>query len=179
MPETYGLIFLGNPGRDYAKTRHNIAWRLPELLSMGPSLTWSGKFKSQMATSTLQGRKLVFLKPETFMNLSGESSQAMAAFYRLPVGNLIAIHDDIELPFGEVRFQKGGGLGGHKGLKSMVSHHGSPDFYRLRLGIGRPVHGDVANFVLQPFTGDEEIELSRVLPRAAELLETELSRLPK
>lgn len=165
----YGLIFLGNPGREYEKTRHNIAWRVCREICRGApggEPSWSGKFKGETALLLRGSQKWHLLKPQTFMNLSGESAVAMAAFYKIQVDHLVAVHDDLELPFGEVKFQRGGGLGGHRGLKSLTSSLGSPDFHRLRLGVGRPARGDVSSFVLGAFTPDEEIELTRIIPAA-------------
>jgi PTH1 family peptidyl-tRNA hydrolase len=116
------------------------------------------------------------LKPLTFMNLAGESARAMGDFFKISPESWVAIHDDIDLPFGEIRFQKGGGLGGHNGLRSLKTHWGTDQFYRLRVGIGRPARGDVASFVLGRFTPDEEIELDRVLDQAGKELDAALSR---
>jgi PTH1 family peptidyl-tRNA hydrolase len=108
------------------------------------------------------------------MNLAGESARALGDFFKVPAEGWVAVHDDIDLPFGEVRFQTGGGLGGHNGLRSLKQHLGTDRFHRLRIGVGRPVHGDVAAFVLGRFTPDEEIELERILDRAAVALEQAL-----
>lgn len=112
------------------------------------------------------------------MNLVGESARAMSDFFRIAPESWIAVHDDIGLPFGEVRLQTGGGLGGHNGLRSLRQHLGTDGFHRLRLGIGRPVQGDVASFVLGRFSSDEEIEFSRVVDRAIEALELALGDNP-
>jgi PTH1 family peptidyl-tRNA hydrolase len=108
------------------------------------------------------------------MNLAGESLRAAGEFFKLPAEGWLVVHDEIELPFGELRMQKGGGLGGHNGLRSVKQHLGTDQFYRLRLGIGRPTRGDVASFVLGNFSHEEKIELPRVLALAGTLLEATL-----
>jgi len=169
------VVFLGNPGREHERTRHNLGFMLADRW-LGPEFpSWQQKFKGQWATLVRDGRKVWLLKPLTFMNLAGESVRAASDFFKLVPEAWLAVHDDIELPFGEVRFQTGGGLGGHNGLRSLRQHLGTDRFHRLRIGVGRPVHGDVAAFVLGRFTPDEEIELGRVLDRAVETLDRALA----
>jgi len=166
------VVFLGNPGREYERTRHNAGFLVADRWMR--DAPWQQKFKGSWATVTLAGRKFGLLRPNTFMNLAGESVRAAADFFKITPQAWLAVHDDIELPFGEVRLQVGGGLGGHNGLRSLRQHLGTDGFHRLRIGVGRPVHGDVAAFVLGRFTPDEEIELERILDRAAETLERAL-----
>ena len=123
---------------------------------------------------SLQGpgsKKTYLLKPQTFMNRSGESARAAMDYYKIPVNKLMVVHDDIELDFGQVRVRQGGGLAGHNGLKSVVQHVGSRDFFRLSLGISRPAFGNVSSYVLSGFTPDEKAVLPRVLSGAAEALD--------
>ena len=129
------ICALGNPGREYSATRHNVAWIF--LSQWLPALDWQKKFKGEYALLH-QPRKLIFLKPLSFMNNSGESIRTCVDFFSLDAEEILVIHDDLELPFGEVVCKKGGGLGGHNGLKSVNQHLGTRDFHRLRLGIGRP-----------------------------------------
>jgi len=166
LPPVKGIIFLGNPGRQYEATRHNVGFRVADHWLAGRKTVWQSKFKGLWTSVTVGTRSVHLVKPLTFMNLVGESARAVSDFFKAPPDAWIAVHDDIELPFGEVRFQSGGGLGGHKGLRSLKDHWGTPEFRRLRIGVGRPTRGDVATFVLQPFTSDEEIELTRILDRA-------------
>lgn len=162
------VAFLGNHGKTYRHNRHNVAWLFADSLSLAASLSWQSKFKGRYASCSiapLDGgpRRVVhFLKPETFMNLSGESVAEAAAFYRIPPADILVVHDELELPPGTVSLKWSGGLGGHNGLRSLKASLGTADFWRLRFGIGRPVHGDVASFVLSDFTGDEQILMSQV-----------------
>ena len=158
---------LGNPGPEYRRTRHNLGWMLIDCWRN--DLDWSKKFKGEIALLHRPAR-LVILKPLTFMNKSGESLRACMDFYSLEIDQLLIVHDDLELPFGEAGLKLGGGLGGHNGLKSIKQHLGSGDFSRLRLGIGRPRHGSVSNHVLSRFTPDEEIELPLLLTAGVRFL---------
>ena len=148
--------FLGNKGLKYSQTRHNLAWMMAERLSFSDSLIWNTKFKAEWAQER-GGEGQILLKPQTLMNLSGQSVTAAMSFYKLKVEKLLVIHDDIELPFGTVQIKKGGGAGGHNGLRSIINLCGSADFYRLRMGISRPPSGrDVSSWVLSRFSMDEE-----------------------
>ena len=166
------IILLGNPGRQYEETRHNIGWKVGDNLSFIYQLNWQKKFKGVYAQYLLNGEKFLFLKPQNFMNLSGESVQPFMKFFKLTVEEILVVHDDLELDFGIIDLKKGGGLGGHNGLRSIVQQIGDKNFYRLRIGIGRPVHGDVSSHVLGKFTPDEKISLSILLEKAAEAVET-------
>ncbi len=158
------FVFLGNPGRDYTKTRHNAGFLLSDELY--PYTKWSSKFHSLYAEEG--GKKL--LKPLTYMNLSGTAVSECTTFYKLKAEEIMIIHDDLELPLGEIRIQKGGGLQGHNGLRNIKERVGSDQFYRLRIGIGRPKFGDVRNFVTSPFSKDEEITLQQVFTLAERML---------
>lgn len=156
------IVGLGNPGSEYTQTRHNIGMMvLDELL--GSSMGWKSKFKADYMQATLRGKKALFLKPQTFMNLSGESVRPCMDFFKVNRDELLIIHDELDLPFGTVMFKNGGGLAGHNGLKSINQQIGSQDFKRLRLGIGRPQHGDVSSYVLGKFGGDDAIALDQYL----------------
>lgn len=174
MMAPQAVVFLGNPGREYERTRHNAGFLLLEHWPPARGLNWQQKFKGQWASLLWGGGKFYLLRPQTFMNLCGESARALGEFFKVDPTRWLAVHDDIDLPFGEVRWQTGGGLGGHNGLRSLKQHLGTDQFQRLRLGVGRPVHGDVASFVLGRFTADEEIEWERVLDRAGAALEQAL-----
>jgi PTH1 family peptidyl-tRNA hydrolase len=146
------ISFLGNPGPEYAGNRHNAAWRLAERLPFSDSLEWRKKFKGRYAIH----EGVHFLKPETFMNLSGESIFAAAAFYKIKAENILIVHDELELPLGTGSLKFSGGLGGHNGLRSVKACFGTADFWRLRIGIGRPNHDDIYNWVLSDFSAAEE-----------------------
>lgn len=164
------VVGLGNPGAEYAETRHNIGMMILEHL-LGSSMGWKSKFKGEYMQATLKGEKAVFLRPMTYMNLSGESVRPCMDFFKISLKELIVIHDELDLPFGTIMFKKGGGYAGHNGLKSIGQHTGSADYLRMRIGIGRPKHGDVSNYVLSRFSGDEDITLSDYIKGCAEALE--------
>lgn len=162
---------LGNPGAQYANTRHNIAWQMIENLSFFDELEWQEKFKGEFTRYQLNGETVFFLAPLTFMNLSGQSIAALMNFYKIDPEQILVVHDELELDFGVIGFKRGGGLGGHNGLRSTVSCLGTRDFNRLRLGISRPSHRDITSYVLGPFSTEERIVLPTYLESAAKLLE--------
>lgn len=166
------LVFLGNPGKLYEKTRHNAGWILSDYLY--PDVSWSEKFHAQ--TAVAEGFRL--LKPQTYMNESGKSVRACSDFFNYTAQEILVVHDDLELPFGTIRLQKGGGLQGHNGLKSIKQHLGDDLFYRLRIGIGRPQRGSVASYVLLPFDKEEAPLLPFVLQRAKAFLQGDFNALP-
>ncbi len=162
---------LGNPGAQYERTRHNIAWQMIEMLSFFPQLDWHAKFNGEYSLYRFGEEVVFFLKPLTFMNRSGQSLAALMNFYKLTPSEVLVIHDELELDFGTVSFKRGGGLGGHNGLRSTVASLGTPDFNRFRLGISRPPHRDITSYVLGPFSKEEQIMLPGYLEEAAKLLE--------
>ena len=164
------IAFLGNPGSEYAVTRHNAGWMFGHSLPWTEIGPWQKKFKALYVAGVLEGQKIFSLYPLTFMNLSGESVRAFSDYFHLLAQDWLVVHDDIELDFGQVQLQKGGGLGGHNGLRSIVSHLGTKDFFRLRIGIGRPRQGDVASFVLGRFTSQELVSWPEILNRAFEVM---------
>ncbi len=161
------IVGLGNPGSEYSQTRHNIGFMAMDFLEKKYSLSWKEKFKGLYSQISVGDEKIYFLKPQTYMNLSGESVSGLCAFFKIGVSDILVIYDEIELPFGTLVFKKGGGLAGHNGLKSIVAQMGSQDFLRLRMGVGRPVHGDVASYVLSKFTSEERVILSNFLEGAS------------
>ncbi len=160
-------IFLGNPGNQYARTRHNAAQMLLKALPGAAELIWREKFHGKVAEYTGKESRCRFLIPETFMNISGKSVSAAAGFFKTDIRNLLVIHDDLELPFGQYALRFGGGLAGHNGLKSIRDSLGDTGFYRLRLGIGRPSRGSVQSWVLSRFSPEEEAVLPLILNHAA------------
>jgi len=176
MTPAQAVVFLGNPGKEYERTRHNAGFLTASRWEPARNASWQQKFKGEWASVTRGTQRVYLLRPLTFMNLAGESARALGDFFKVPPEGWVAVHDDIDLGFGEVRFQTGGGLGGHNGLRSLKQHLGTDRFHRLRIGVGRPVHGDVANFVLGRFSPDEEIELERILDRAVTTLEQALDQ---
>jgi len=168
------IVALGNPGQKYAFTRHNIAWQMLERFSFFNSLSWQTKFKGNYATYSIGGENVFLLKPQTYMNLSGESVQLLAHFFKIKFDEILVVHDDIELDFGVIGFKTGGGLAGHNGLRSVASSLGTRDFKRMRLGISRPTLGTVEAYVLNNFSDDEKAVLPIYLSKAAQLLEQSL-----
>ena len=167
--------FLGNAGREYERNRHNAAWQFLDASALASGLSWSRKHRGRLASVERGGNAVWLLKPETFMNLSGQSLGELARFARAEPGEILVIHDELELPFGFVSLKRGGGLGGHNGLRSAADCLGSREFLRLRIGIGRPDHDDVASYVLSDFSRAEAADLERAgFPFCESVLESVL-----
>ncbi|CAA9889569.1 peptidyl-tRNA hydrolase [Candidatus Methylobacter favarea] len=152
------LVGLGNPGQQYAKTRHNAGFLFLEALADELGGVWINepKFQGLFSACDIAGRKVMLLKPETFMNRSGEAVGKIARFYKLAPEEILVIHDDLDFDAGIVKLKKEGGHAGHNGLKDIIAHLGSKDFYRLRIGIGRPAAGrSIVDFVLSPPSKNE------------------------
>lgn len=164
------VVFLGNPGRQYSGTRHNFARCLIDALPEIKELSWREKFSGMIAERPDGAGVCRFLLPGTYMNESGKSVYAASDFFKVRPGNLLVVHDDLELPFGSFAWRAGGGLGGHNGLKSIRDSLGTPEFLRLRLGIGRPFRGTVHSWVLGRFSPDEEVVIPLILDSASESL---------
>lgn len=164
------VVFLGNPGNEYKKTRHNAGFMLADALENTVRLDWSEKFNGLWAKTEIDGLTHHFLKPATFMNLSGKSVAAAKAFFKLSNSDILVVHDDIESDFGTISLKNGGGLAGHNGLRSISNAIGTNDFARLKIGVGRPSRGDVSSFVLGRFTEDEQIVLPLILEKASKML---------
>jgi peptidyl-tRNA hydrolase, PTH1 family len=160
------LVGLGNPGREYASHRHNVGFMaVDELARRAKADAFREKFSGEYARGELLGEQLILLKPMTYMNESGRSVQAAMAFFKVPAKEVIVVHDELDLPFGDVRLKMSGGHAGHNGLRSIMAVAG-PDFGRLRLGIGRPppgFRGEVADYVLSGFDAVERATLPDVL----------------
>jgi len=162
------VIGLGNPGREYRETRHNIGFMVIDRLckAMGISLARM-QSKALVGMGSLEGVKLVVAKPQTYMNLSGQSVRGLVHFYKAPLEQLLVVHDDIDLPLGTIRLRPGGGSAGQKGMASIIEQLGTQEFARMRLGIGRPPGSKgAAAYVLQRFGDDEQDILHLVLERA-------------
>jgi peptidyl-tRNA hydrolase, PTH1 family len=165
------VVGLGNPEKKYAKNRHNVGFMvLDSLASDLGAPEWRDKWKGRTTRLPKEAAgEVTLLEPMTFMNLSGESVQPAAAFLKASPSEILVVHDELDLPFGDVRLKVGGGHAGHNGLRSMIEHLGSPDFARVRVGIGRPppgFRGDVADWVLSNFDGVEAAELPDVIDRS-------------
>jgi len=170
------VVGLGNPGKEYAGNRHNVGFLVADLLAsrVGAKFGRAKRVQGEVAEGRLGfgGPKLVLLKPLTYMNLSGAPVVSMAQFFKVPISNVIAVHDELDVPFGQVRAKRGGGEGGHNGLRSMSKSLSTKDYARVRFGIGRPPgRQDPADYVLSDFSGAERKELEFLVDRAADVVE--------
>ncbi len=153
------VVGLGNPGPEHARDRHNVGWMVADELVRRHGGSFRSKFSGKLAELRLDGLRLALLKPETYMNLSGSSVAAAARFFKVSPGSIAVIHDEVDLEPGRLQVRLGGGLAGHNGLRSIRQVLGSPDFLRVRVGVGRPGRGDrrpVADYVLSAFEVDED-----------------------
>jgi PTH1 family peptidyl-tRNA hydrolase len=170
METLHLIVGLGNPGAEYARTRHNAGFLLVEKLAARWKCDWANekKFRARIAKGERDGKRILLCEPQTFMNLSGETVGALKDFYQLPLSRILALVDDADLPFGEIRLRPGGSSGGHHGLESIELHLGSREFARLRIGIGRKDDArEITNYVLEKFDPSENGLLEKVLERAA------------
>jgi PTH1 family peptidyl-tRNA hydrolase len=166
------VVGLGNPGREYARHRHNAGWMVLDELARRHGASWKGKFSGQMAEVRLDGHRVALLKPELYMNESGRSVAEAVRFYKLEPDAILVVHDEGDLDFGRLQARKGGGLAGHNGLRSIAQHLKTPEFMRLRIGIGRPGRGDprpLADWVLSDFEPADDAE--SLIGRAADAVE--------
>jgi peptidyl-tRNA hydrolase, PTH1 family len=166
------VVGLGNPGREYARNRHNVGYLVADELARRHGGTWRAKFSGQLAEIRLDGHKVALLKPETYMNESGRAVSAAARFYKLEPDEVLVIHDEGDFDLGRLELKVGGGLGGHNGLRSVAQHLKTQDFLRLRLGVGRPERGDrrpLADYVLSNFEPHDDAE--SLVNRAADAVE--------
>jgi PTH1 family peptidyl-tRNA hydrolase len=170
------VVGLGNPGKEYAGNRHNVGFMVADLLAsrVGAKFGRSKRAHAEVAEGRLGfgGPKLILAKPLTFMNLAGGAAVALAQFFKVPVERVIAVHDELDVPFGQVRAKRGGGEGGHNGLRSMSKSLAGKEYARVRFGIGRPPgRQDPADYVLSDFSGAERKELEFLVDRAADVVE--------
>ncbi|MCX6464404.1 MAG: aminoacyl-tRNA hydrolase [Pseudonocardiales bacterium] len=172
------VVGLGNPGPEYAETRHNVGFRVVELLA---ARAGGGRFSKHRSNADvlegrLAGRRVVLAKPRTYMNLSGGPVAGLAQYFSVPVADVVVVHDELDLEFGVVRLKRGGGEGGHNGLRSVSRSLGSKEYLRVRFGIGRPPgRQDPADFVLKRFSGAEQKELDLAVDLAADATEALLA----
>ncbi len=175
------IVGLGNPGRQYAGNRHNVGFMVADVLAgrIGARFSRHKRASAEVAEGRLGyggGPRLVLAKPTTYMNLSGQAVAGLARFYKLPAERIIAIHDDLDLPYGTLRAKRGGGEGGHNGLRSMTSSLSTKDYYRVRFGIGRPPgRRDPADWVLSDFSAAERKDLDYLVDRTADFVEAILT----
>ena len=167
------VVGLGNPGREYARDRHNVGFMVVDELARRHEATFRAKFNGRIGELRLDGSRVALLKPETFMNESGRAVQAAARYYKLTPERLLAVSDEVDLAPGRLQVRLGGGLAGHNGLRSVARHLGTQEFIRLRVGVGRPERGDprpVADYVLSPFPDEDDVKA--IVARSADAVET-------
>lgn len=172
---TWLVVGLGNPGTQYTLTRHNIGFLAVDYLCEGSKAkSWNSEHKALTCKIKLGEQALLLAKPQTFMNLSGESVQSLMQFYKIPLDHLIVLHDDIDQAFGAMRLHKNRGHGGHNGIRSISQLLGTADYLRVKLGVGRPVHPEmqVVDYVLQKFSADEQQALPDYLNKAGDAVES-------
>jgi PTH1 family peptidyl-tRNA hydrolase len=164
---------LGNPGREYERTRHNLGWLVLDELARRHDGSWRSKFSGSLAETRLGDSRVALLKPETYMNDSGRSASAAMRFFKVEPESLLVVHDDVDLEPGRLQARAGGGLAGHNGLRSLAQQLGSQDFLRLRIGVGRPGRGDrrsVSDWVLSGFAPEDDVDA--LVSRSADAVET-------
>jgi len=167
------VVGLGNPGREHARDRHNAGWMVVDELASRHGGSFRSKFSGRLAEVRVGDAKIALLEPETYMNDSGRSLGAATRFFKVPIEQVVVVHDDVDLEVGRLQAKAGGGLAGHNGLRSIAQALGSQDFLRLRIGVGRPGRGDprsVADYVLSPF--DPEDGADAIVSTAADAIET-------
>ena len=167
------VVGLGNPGREYARTRHNVGWMVVDELAQRHGASWRGKFNGKLAELRLDGHRVALLKPETYMNESGRSVSAAANFFKVEPDAVLVVHDEGDFDLGRLQARQGGGLAGHNGLRSIAQHLGTQEFLRLRIGVGRPERGDrrsLADYVLADFETHDDAE--GIVARAVDAIET-------
>ncbi len=163
------IVGLGNPGAEYASTRHNVGFMLTEAIRTAHGLpSWSKKSNGVVSKGRIGGEDIILLQPQTYMNLSGPCVQAVAAFFKVAPAQMLVVHDELDLPLAALRTKVGGSDAGHNGLKSITQALGTPEYPRLRIGIGRPVHKtQVSDYVLEPFSAAETPPIADVLTALA------------
>lgn len=174
MAEPLLVVGLGNPGPDYARTRHNLGFLVADLLvdRMGSKFKVHKKSGAEVATGGLGGRPVILAKPRTYMNLSGRQVGPLAKFYSIAPADVVIVHDELDIEFGRIRLKFGGGVAGHNGLRSVAAALGTKDFHRVRIGIGRPPgHKSGASYVLAGFTAAERAEVPVICEQAADATE--------
>ena len=167
---------LGNPGREHARDRHNVGWMVVEELARRHDGSFRSKFNGRVAETRVADARVALLQPETYMNESGRSISSAARFFKVAPEDVLVVHDDVDLGVGRLQARLGGGLAGHNGLRSIAQVLGTPEFLRVRVGVGRPERGDrrpVADYVLSPFEADEDVE--EIVSRAADAVESVLA----
>jgi PTH1 family peptidyl-tRNA hydrolase len=172
------IVGLGNPGKKYEATKHNVGFHVIDKLANSLNISLNQeRSKGLFGFETINGEKVFLLKPLTYMNLSGEAVRPLMDFYKINLEDVVIVYDDLDIPPGKIRLREKGGHGGHNGIKSLLAHLGSEQFKRIRIGVGRPEPGDaVTNYVLSTFSGTEKIEIEESIEQAAKACEYWLTK---
>lgn len=167
------IVGLGNPGKPYDNTRHNIGFEVIDELSKRFDISLNqAKFKGMFGAGIIKGEKVILLKPLTYMNLSGESIGAVMDYYDIALDDLVVIYDDLDLPTGKIRLRQKGSAGGHNGIRSTIAHVGTQEFKRIRVGISRPQNGmAITDYVLGRFTKEEQLDMEKAVKKACDACE--------
>ena len=178
-PVSWIAVFLGNPGARYEKTRHNAGFMTADVIGKNSGVKINRlKFNSLTATAVLGGQRVLLMKPQTYMNLSGGAVRQAMSFYKVPLNNVVAVSDDVSLPAGKLRVRRSGSAGGHNGLKDIIAKCGGEGFPRIKIGVGAPPHKDydIMDWVLAKLAGEDEKIIAEATQRAATALETIITR---
>ncbi|WP_167629080.1 aminoacyl-tRNA hydrolase [Listeria valentina] len=172
------VVGLGNPGKKYERTRHNVGFMVMDELSFRFQTPWkSTKFNGMISTPIINGEKVMLVKPLTFMNASGECVRPLMDYYNIAAEDLIVVYDDLDLPIGKIRLRQKGSAGGHNGMRSLIAHLKTQSFDRIRVGIDRPEHGEIIHHVLGDFSKSEQPEIIDAIKKSADAIE-EAVKLP-
>lgn len=168
--DMYVIVGLGNPGKEYAETKHNVGFRVIDKLAAQYNIDVSKfKHKALIGDGMISGKKVLLVKPQTYMNLSGESVKEVMSFYKVPIENMIVVYDDTSLELGMIRIREKGSAGGHNGIKNIISHMGTDVFNRVKVGIGEKPNGwDLADYVLAKFSKDDEADIEMGIDKASQ-----------
>ncbi|AIS58677.1 peptidyl-tRNA hydrolase [Listeria ivanovii subsp. londoniensis] len=169
---------LGNPGKKYERTRHNVGFMVVDELSFRHQTPWKkAKFNGMVSEINVNGEKMLLVKPLTFMNASGECIRPLMDYYNIPMKDVLIIYDDLDLPVGKIRLRQKGSAGGHNGMKSIIQHVKTQEFNRIRVGVSRPSHGEVINYVLGDFPKSEQADIIETIQKSADAVE-DFAKLP-
>ncbi len=169
--ERFVIVGLGNPGRQYARNRHNVGFQCVDYLGEAHGITFHrSRFKGATGEGVIAGVPVILVKPSTFMNDSGQAVGPLCHYYKVPIERVLVIYDDIDLAFGKLRVRPGGSSGGHNGIKSIIQHLGSEGFIRMRVGVGRPAQGDPVDYVLNDFDRDQAPVIARLYSTVDEIV---------
>lgn len=174
-PVSWIVVFLGNPGPKYANTRHNVGFMAAGVVEKNTGMKIDRlKYKSLTGTCVFGGENVFMMKPQTYMNLSGDAVSAAMKFYRIPLEHVIVLSDDVALPIGKLRIRRSGSAGGHNGLKDIIAKCGGEEFPRIKIGVGAPPHTDydMADWVLSSFSGKESEQIAQAVKNAVDAVET-------